>query len=463
MLTDNKKIEKRDKENKINKVESSEKEEKNNDGSGKSIKINIKETINNIRDAVVLVSGVVIVNNEINKISTGNGYFIKGHYIICTSNIILIPTIKEIKRCDKILVDVSNVNGEDKSYSYEGDLIGIDGVSNIAIIKINNEKEENKLNPGIRTEHPVLQWGKSRNSSPGTKVLIIGNIINNKRLTTENAVITSIISDNRFVYPGGEVTGELLLLSKICKQNGLPILTYDGKLIGMIINIEKEKELTVGLSEFFMRKSVRLLIRTYQEGINDNKGFIQCVNNVPDPYLKFNKSYLGLVGTLVTQIDYYNKIDYYNNQIINKIEDDHHYTNNDDIQLNISKFISIDSSREIVGYKILAIAGDINNDNIGYLPYKKPSPLLNILQSGDIIISISDCKLGDRKCQISPSLVMWRIPPNDIVKIIYKRKLDNYTKIYQVHVKTNNYENILDFPYYSYDKMSYLNLLIPFV
>ncbi len=44
----------------------------------------------------------------------------------------------------------------------------------------------------------------------------------------ENAITIGILADNRFVFPGGQVPGELLLISNIIghgSNSGLPIIT----------------------------------------------------------------------------------------------------------------------------------------------------------------------------------------------------------------------------------------------
>lgn len=484
-------------------------------------KISIQEIIYNIRDATVNISGQIIIidsnkSTKSMKINNGNGFFINGHYIICPASLVLIPPTligkKEILqhhpnmvlngkyfnnmiRVTKILVTVSNINKchrtenhlqsdhEDindiktlkevksrkrniinQSYSYEADLIGVDGASNIAILRINMNHDWNTNNPPIRSCHPCLKWGKSRNLSPGDKILLIGETAgydsmglssNFSNLSTklnniaESAVAIGNIGDNRYLSYGGKVPGELLLLSNIITKEyrqGLPVVTLDGKIVGMLLYVNGTSS-NIALSEFFMRRPIKALIKSFiDKSISNNCiGFVEIIDDPISNYYKFNKSWLGLGGILMNQNDYNTNIEVDNDLNITRIPVD-----NNNIKC-----------KEIVGYRILAIAGlysnsvnffipgDIENPYDSNIPILKSSPLYNIIHIGDIVTHINDCPLGDRKCQISPALAMWRIKPNNIVKITYKKQTEFFEYEHTVNMKTGSYEPFYDFPWYS--------------
>lgn len=450
---------------------------------------NIRELACNLRDAVVIVSGQTIITDASgnNQLIThaGNGFFIKAHYIICPANLLILsPTLfsnvgripiypniptngnypNSMIRVSRVLVDISNVNGSGVSYSYEADIVGIDGAANIGILRINTVNLWNKQNPPIRICHPFLQWGKSRSSSPGDTVMIIGNstsapiigLTNNSlsSLFAENAINIGIISDNRYVFPGGHVPGELLLLSNVLtygSQNGLPIITNDGVVIGMSIHISSATSYNVALSEFFMRRPVKALIRSYQDKtiLDKYKGFIDPVIDPINDYYRFNKSWLGLGGILMTQEDY-------NTNIVATTINDSTVTLQRIPIIDNNNLIVVHSPKEIVGYRILAVAGPYSGTGLfmpgsssNLIPDIKQSPLYGIISYGDIITKINNWPLGDRKGQISPSLVMWKVKPGDFINIMYKKQSEQFEKIHEITICTGLYEPFLDFPYYS--------------
>lgn len=509
----------------------------------------MRELACNLRDAIVTITGESALTSLDNKTSlylrNGNGFFIKGHYIICPADLILIspseaitndripsydlttssddklifPNIKSKLRqesCDnllespssfsekylnalirasKILVDVSNVNGSGQSYTYDADIVGIDGAANIAVLRIDPITEWNKSNPPIRVCHPFLQWGKSRSSCPGDTILVIGNIAapSNVGLSTdikisagaENAVAIGNISDNRYVFPGGQVPGELLLLSNIMgkgSQRGLPVITIDGTVIGMTLfitssNLNSQSTYNIALSEFFMRRPVKALIRSYQDNAVPvhYRGFIQSILDPIGNYNRFNKAWLGIGGILMCQEDYNTNIHY-------DISDASFPSGNlgggqCDLSVNFSRIPILDDdgqlsngpdNKEIVGYRVLAIASPTGTTGIfvpgnsptgSLMPNLKHSPLYEILSYGDIITHINGCPLGDRKGQISPSLVMWRVRPGDTVKIMYKKQSERFKNAHEVTICSSSYEPLLDFPFYAFPLSSLSNML----
>jgi len=409
----------------------------------------IREFACKLRDAVVSITGQVLIKNKTHKLELlhGNGFFIKGHYIICPAELIITTPIfdnTDILRATKILADVSNVNGTGISYTYDTIIVGIDAAANIAILHIDMNTQWNKSNPIIKDTHPYLHWGKSRSSCPGDTVLVIGNISAPSNICqtnnilqypgAENAVAIGNLSDNRYVFPGGNVPGELLLLSNITTngyQRGLPVISTSGSIIGMTLHIESNVNYNVALAEFFMRRPVKALIRAYlDDNIPDHyRGFIQKVNDPINTYYKFNKSWLGVVGFLMGQDDYNTTIIYSKNKFVRK-----------PIVIN-DKLYDGPSCKEIVGYRVLSLkTGDL---------YSKQSPLINILSTGDIITRINDCPLGDRKGQISPSLIMWRVRPGDTVTLHYKKQSEKFEHTHESIVCTESYDHMSDFPFYS--------------
>lgn len=467
----------------------------------------IRRLVCNLRDAVVSISAQTTLQQGTGPVTLsterGNGFFIKGHYIICPASLVLpnftfwianarvppfpatrsnsvgstaisaisgVPTNSTypnaIIRASKLLVAVSNVNGCGHSYSYEASIVGIDGAGNIAILRIDTRSLwnsfSNRCNPVISSDHPFLQWGKSRNTCSGDSVVLIGDITSRTQLgftstsdvlPAENAVTIGNIADNRYVFPGGQIPGELLLLSNLFTlglQNGLPVIACDGKVIGMTIlmNTAGVNVYNVALSEFFMRRPIKSLIRSFQEPCihEQYQGFIEPVLDPIGDYHRFNKAWLGLGGILMIQDDF-------DTDLIATVIPS---------LTSITRVPGVSSNgpdcKEIVGFRILAIAGPTGVTGLfvpggavafTLVPDLPPSPLFGVIVSGDIVTHLNGCPLGDRKGQISPSLVMWRVRPGDIITVTYRKQSENFNTPYEILVPTSSYQPFLDYPFYA--------------
>lgn len=303
---------------------------------------NAATVIYNFRDAVVEISTMK---------TTCFGFFIKGHYLICPSSV-LYEGVNVLKT---VYVQVTNVNNTGKCFSYEAEVVGLDGAGGVAVLKINHEKESNKGNPILKNSHQFLPWGKSRNLSQGDEVLVFcerASILHNRHSSASHR-------------------GELLLLSS-SGETGQPVVDGDGTVVGMILS---EK---VALSEFFIRKPVKCLIKKHYGEQDD---FVK--DSTPPT---FRKSCLGIFGVLATQDDL--------------------------IQT---------TPREIIGYKVTQTL--------------QPT----VVSEGDIVTHINGCPLGNKKGQISPSLVMWRVLPFTQIVLTYKSKSQNF-KVVTTEVLTGEFE-----------------------
>lgn len=437
-----------------------------------------------LRDAVVTITaetqltggtGPSLINER------GNGFFIKGHYIICPASVVLplidfwltrnrvpgypgLPSGSQypngIIRASNILVAVSNVNGCGKSYSYEAEIVGIDGAGNIAVLKINMNLPWNKCNPEIRSHHPYLKWGKSRNTCPGDKIILIGDITTPTTIQmtqilagfpAENAIAIGNIADNRYVYPGGQIPGELLLLDNLLpsgfQSGGLPVITCDGKVVGMTVFLAASFACNIALSEFFMRRPIKALIRSYEEycNVKQYNGFIDRVLDPIGDYLRFNKAWLGISGFLMTQEDFNTTLR--NDNLLR-----------DPLLVN-GQLSNGPDCKEIVGFRVLAVAAPTGAAT-GYfipgavipgstIPPLNKSSVYGIISQGDIITHINGCPLGDRKGQVAPALVMWRVRPGDLITIQYRKQSDNFQICREITACTSSYEPFLDYPFYS--------------
>ena len=190
---------------------------------------------------------------------TGNGFFIKGHYIVAPTELVICPPIPDLARypyvdgtstpntvpfkATRILVTVFNVNGSGHSFIYEADLVGVDGAGNIAVLKINYNKKWNLCNPCIEKCHPYFKFGKSREMKDGETVYGIGGIVSGSGdIVIDNShfsrnISKSILSDHRYLDLNGIIIQECITLpSGDSIIRGIPIVNCQGRVIGMQIN-----------------------------------------------------------------------------------------------------------------------------------------------------------------------------------------------------------------------------------
>ena len=191
----------------------------------------------------------------------GNGFFIKGHYIVAPAQLVLMPpsltsvvnrfpflnpntlTLGRIRdemiRASRILVSVFNVNGQGHSFVYEAELVGVDGAGDIAVLRINYKKQWNVCNPCVEKCHPYFTFGSSRAAKDGEKVYLIGDYISNaldRRLfNAAGAVAEGLLSDHRYLDYSGWALAEQVLVSApaYAFSAGMPIINGQGQVIGM--------------------------------------------------------------------------------------------------------------------------------------------------------------------------------------------------------------------------------------
>lgn len=190
----------------------------------------------------------------------GNGFFIKGHYIVTPAHLVLLPPSltsvaarypsfqagaapsfgqiqNQMIRASRILVSVFNVNGKGHSFVYEADLIGVDGAGDLALLKINGKRQFNLCNPCIEKCHPFLKFGRSRASCNGEKVYLLGDFTGSASRGNDAAPAISAghLADYRHLDHAGWILPETVLVSAAAyaRSSGMPILNAQGEVIGM--------------------------------------------------------------------------------------------------------------------------------------------------------------------------------------------------------------------------------------
>ena len=428
------------------------------------------------KDAPAVPSGSTQLEKDVrfDVVLEGNGFFIKGHYIVAPAQLVLLPPSltsvanrypylnssdldlgvmkSQLVRASRILISVFNVNGKGKSFVYEADLVGVDGAGDIAVLKINYRKPWNKCNPCVEPCHPRFKFGSSRASKPGEKVYLIGDYVSNpynRRLfSAVGAISAGILSDHRHLDYSGFSLAENVLVSApaYAFSAGLPILNCEGLVIGMqtfdvsgvlpgineaapdIENAQQEgRGMVAGPSEFFMKRVVKTIIAAQGCGRK-----VDCqTETIFDPigsFIKYKKGYLGIAYELFTGSDYDTTSEYTSSA-------PYPYPR---VRLDANgEFLSSPPIKEIVGIKVLGLAG-LNPSAAtgvanGYwyvpggtgpaplLPLTPVSPFLGKIQPGDVITHINGIAVGDISKQIAPSIITWRLCSGDCIELCYLR------------------------------------------
>lgn len=415
-------------------------------------------------------------NSRQDIIVEGNGFFIKGHYIVAPAHLVLLPpsltstalryplispsdaltgSMKDqMVRASRLLVSVFNVNGKGESFVYEADLVGVDGAGDIAVLKINYKKEWNRCNPCVEKCHPFFTFGSSRGSKDGEKVYLIGDYVSsshNLRLfNAVGGVSDGVLSDHRYVDYAGYALAEQVLVSAgaYAYSSGLPILNGQGLVIGMqtsdlaavadgagasggsAIRLYDDlggAGMVAGPSEFFMRRVVKALIKgSCKRKCNSQ---LKIVQDEAGSYYRYIKAYAGLGYDIFTGVDYDYTVDYTSGAS---------EAGKPRIRLDkYGQFLSSPACKQLVGVRVLGLAGVNPTDVTGVTnglwyvpggtgaaplaPFLPVSPFLGRLQPGDVITHINKVALGDLHKQVAPSLVTWRLQCGDIIDVCYRR------------------------------------------
>ena len=454
----------------------------------------------------------------------GNGFFIKGHYIVAPAHLVLLPPSlssvvnrfpifdpsnvtlgnfrNQLVRASRILVSVFNVNGCCHSFVYEADLLGVDGAGDIAVLRINYGKQWNLCNPCVGAKHPYFKFGSSRAAKDGEKVYLIGDYISNfndpRLFNAVGAISEGLLSDHRHLEYSGWVLPETVLVSAgaYAFSSGLPIMDCQGRVIGMqttdlaavspdvfgatgvnFFNFLTQRlgsGFVAGPSEFFMRRVVKTILKsTCSRKLNCQ---LRNINDPAGSFSVYSKAYAGIAYEVFTGIDY---------DITTSFVAGDLFAGLPRIRLSSTgEFLSSPSCKELVGIKVLGLAG-INPDDIGtpapgagvtngfffvpggtgtiapFLGLVLPtSPFLGRLQPGDVITHINNVALGDLCKQIAPTLITWRLCGGDQITITYRRGgnalntgdnslTENYENIFTITVALTDFPAFMDYPYYA--------------
>jgi len=406
-------------------------------------------------------------------------------------------------RASRILLTVNNVNGKGRSFIYEATLAGVDGAGNVAVLLIDYDKTFNAINPRVGPGrdpcnkkckplcHPYFKWGRSGEVKVGDKAYVIGQ--QGRLLNGSRAVTVGTVADNAYVDVGGWNLAESIVIDApgYGHSVGAPILNTKGEVIGMqttnleeLANLAARNDLTAvtdpgmvtGPSERAMRNVVEILALAKRKGHRKYRRYVDSVCDAAGSYYSYIKAYLGVAYDVNDGSQYDVTVDYTSG---------FPPLGEPRVRLGYDgRFLDTPPSKEVVGVRVLGLAGLNPADDVGiangfyYVPGAResdlplPVPLSTVplpvspligpnFAPGDIITHIDKVPLGNNKGQRAPSLITWRKRPEDQVSITYLRGgnvpnvlvpnifVSNYSHLLSQSVCLRRMPALMDYPWYN--------------
>jgi hypothetical protein len=426
----------------------------------------------------------------------GTGFFIKKHYIVCPASLVLIPPVvlseynrypfvspiqpaigataiipNTITRVSRILVDVNNVNGCGRSFTYEAQLVGVDGAGDIALLYINRCLPFNFCLPRLRCDHhPYFCFGSSRDARVGEKVYGLGDWATNNidpYATAGMSLFTEgKLASNRYADYLGWALQELIAVTFNVYgfKTGIPILDSKAKVLGMqtlaLRGVTPEggsfynpNGVVAGPSERFMRRVLKSFICSADCGA-DKHSTVQF--DAAGNYYVYNKGWLGLAYRIVVGDDL--------GTVINPTTGLRQVILGSGLGQSgaANAFLDTPECKELVGVRVVTLAGSTATTYVSVpgagatAPPFPPtgltnSPLLGSISPGDIITYIRNNPLGDSCRDIVPSVYTWKTTSlkNKTVCLTYRKQSENFENMYSVTTQVLAYPPMFDYPYYN--------------
>jgi S1-C subfamily serine protease len=405
---------------------------------------------------------------------TGNGFFVRDHYIVCPASLVLIPqtllatnnrypyvrvnqpaptgTIQNaMTSVSRILVGVSNVNNGERSYVYEAKLVGVDGAGDVAYLEIDYKSQYNANNPKICKEHPRFKWGESRQLTPGMKIYSYGDFTGlSGAQTGSEGFLSGVLSNNRALYYTGAAEQELLFadFQTFAGKTGLPFIDQFGRVVGMQTLNTESHGVTAGPSEFFMRRALKAFMCPKDKSSSCHLRVIPDNNG---SYYAYIKSYLGLTWKTVAPRTYDSAIDPVTGVVSLRVDQ------------KTGTLPNTPACKELVGVQIVAVAGDTTTKYVtipgaagttgstGSPPLvgTVDSPVLNIIKPQDILTHLDGYAVGNQYHQIAPALLTWRYTAGKVVTLEYRKFSDDFNTKAQTIATAVEYPPVYDYPFYS--------------
>jgi S1-C subfamily serine protease len=347
-----------------------------------------------IRDAVVMIS----VKSS-TKSWQGTGFFVSEDGYIVTAAHVITESVDEknqkgaIRPASDIYVLVSP-----KYEVYKCRVVGIDGVGDIGVLKIEMDDPFNTNNTPIKIQKylPFLESSKT-----GELAYVLGYPLG----TDLSSFSMGIVRNERFVAPSLFIPFNVVLITSPAYQgnSGSPIVNINGEVIGLLTFVYYANEQTFesiggGPSSSIVSYVAEKLISA--DKIKKSGGPVPAYFSSDS--LKFRKGYLGFQNSKVVWFS--------------------------DIPTLTTKYNFPHNTP--IGFR-------------GNLTFN--SPLKDVLSNKDIIIRIDGHDIGALPNQTAPGDILWRKIPGDIVRIeYYPFYSDSYGPLKTISVKLLEYPDSVD-------------------
>jgi len=231
---------------------------------------------NSIRDSIVTILGVTNDSKW-----TGSGFFIKKnnkYYIVTVAHNVIISNRNT--RIPKVVAAISNTNNTGQNTAYQCRIIGIGGLADVAVLEVIGN---------VITNQTYLNWGNSRNTSPGDTCYILGD----PKGVDAISITKGVVRDNKFTY-----NNSIELISSDAQiasgNSGSPVVDDMGHVIGILsFSFGDSDSLSAGASQYIMEYIVNNII----ESDTDYIGKVLDINARPVDVL-FLERYNLLPGNL---------------------------------------------------------------------------------------------------------------------------------------------------------------------
>ena len=413
-------------------------------------------------------------------------------FLAGTSQVVPAATAQNaMLRASRYFGTINNVNGCGRSFIYELDLLGVDGMGDLAIFYINPCRKWNKNNYRLRKCHPHLKWGCSRKLDCGNYVYALGSAPANKFTSLLNYPCSGFacgtVSNNKALDRTGWAQQELLLsdLPANVAGRGLPLVDCMGRLVAMstLPDFTFAAGLTGtvaftdgasngshvgGPSQYFMQPVVHALVRGQQSKYSC---YIEGVTDPAGGYVRFKHGWLGVAWQGIAPCDY--DLSVTGGAYRPRFDSS-------------SDFINTSDCKESVGGLGTGVVGNTQADNYNLsLPYTidlntfggingavsttgaagalVDSPLLGNISPGDVITHINKYPVGDcTKCAEPLANFTWSsIAGKDYLRIYYRPRITDTdgNQVIDSDIKTATVQTVC--PPYLYDYPWYAALGFP--
>lgn len=360
-----------------------------------------------------------------------------------------------------IQVTVNDVNGSGCAYVYGASIVGGDGLSDVAILRIHKRCHESCA-PEIGACHPFIPWGDSREARDGQTVYLLGDYIANpldvRAQNASGAIARGVISDHRYVEYSGYGLAEGLLISTpaYAVSAGMPIISGQGELLGMqtsslaaivpridpsslvyapALNQQSGSGQVAGPSSFHLRPIISALIHSEQERCHDDRSVTRIAGNRGN-FGIYRKGYLGLAYRVATSVALTTVTDYTSG--VAPLGQPRFRLSSGGFDNVYQPKVAGLQVQGLAGLNPAGTAGQVDGYYFvpggpasGIFPALPESPLLGKVRPGDLLISASPLRvidgkrdinvLGDLKNQVALSLITRDAFPGDEIEFCVLR------------------------------------------